>query len=573
MLVTEDPAVQPVDVALGRDTLYQVIGVVARGPDPERVLPAIVELLVEATACHACFIYLREGEVLRMRAASPVYAHAVGRVELGLDEGLCGWVARHRTPAFIREGAQDDPRVKHVPELDEERFQSMVAVPLLGRDDGDGEAAIGVVVLHTQAPREFGQEVLDFLVHVASLVAGAIDNARLFEQTRRQVAALSSLADLSQEIASVTRRADLYRVACGGVRRLLGADGCRLHLVDADGGRLEPAYASPREPLSGGRPARLIDALRSGPGERALVTALTAGADDVGMLVAERARPFDEDEERLLEAVGNQLALALQKADLIERLTEEHLVRELFDALAEGRPQAAESRARAAGHDLDRPHVVAVLEPMGEPGNEWSEAAARAEARLRRVVPGSLCDPGDERLRALLPLGGGDTAGELARIDGELERLAQEERLAGGRSEPRRGLAGDERGLSEALCAAHVARAVEPHGGTRGYGELGVYRYLAQLPSGHAPDERHATAIATLAAYDGKRRTELLQTLERHLGDRGALAATARALYIHTNTLRQRLDRIEALTGLDLAQEDLLSLELALKLARLHGTS
>ncbi|MCW2995354.1 MAG: hypothetical protein JWQ18_2849, partial [Conexibacter sp.] len=153
------------------------------------------------------------------------------------------------------------------------------------------------------------------------------------------------------------------------------------------------------------------------------------------------------------------------------------------------------------------------------------------------------------------------------------ERIAHEERLAGGRSEPRRGLAGDERGLSEALCAAHVARAVEPHGGTRGYGELGVYRYLAQLPSGHAPDERHATAIATLAAYDAKRRTELLQTLERHLGDRGALAATARALYIHTNTLRQRLDRIESLTGLDLAQEDLLSLELALKLARLHGTA
>jgi DNA-binding PucR family transcriptional regulator len=85
-------------------------------------------------------------------------------------------------------------------------------------------------------------------------------------------------------------------------------------------------------------------------------------------------------------------------------------------------------------------------------------------------------------------------------------------------------------------------------------------------------DQRHIAAIAVLAAYDTRRRTELLVTLERHLGDRGALAATARTLYIHTNTLRQRLDRIEALTGLDLAQEDLLSLELALKLARLHGT-
>ncbi|HWI70486.1 MAG TPA: GAF domain-containing protein, partial [Baekduia sp.] len=449
MLVTEDPAVPapPAAVALGRDTLYQVIGVVARGPDPERVLPAIVDLLVEATACHACFIYLREGDVLRMRAASQVYAHHVGRITLRADEGLCGWVATHRTPAFIRDGALDDPRMKLVPELEEERFQSMVAVPLLGRD-GTGDEAIGVVVLHTEAPREFGQEVLDFLVGVASLVAGAIDNARLFEETRRQVAALSSLTALSQEIATVTRREDLYRVACAGVRRLLGADSCRLHLVDSDGGRLEPAYSSPRDPLGSVRPPRIVDALRAGPGERALVAALTAADADVGMLVAERDRPFGAEEERLLHAVGNQLAVALQKADLIERLTEEHLVRDLFDALAEGRPAAAESRARAAGHDLDRPHVVAVLEPLGgEPEARWPEVAARAEARLRRVVPGSLCDPGDDRLRALLPLGGPDTAHELQRLDGELERLAREERLAGGRSEPRRGLAGDQRGL------------------------------------------------------------------------------------------------------------------------------
>jgi DNA-binding PucR family transcriptional regulator len=81
---------------------------------------------------------------------------------------------------------------------------------------------------------------------------------------------------------------------------------------------------------------------------------------------------------------------------------------------------------------------------------------------------------------------------------------------------------------------------------------------------------RHEDAIAILAAYDARRRTELLRTLERHLGDRGSVAPTARALYIHPNTLRQRLGRIEHLTGLALAREDLLSLELALRLHRLR---
>jgi DNA-binding PucR family transcriptional regulator len=48
------------------------------------------------------------------------------------------------------------------------------------------------------------------------------------------------------------------------------------------------------------------------------------------------------------------------------------------------------------------------------------------------------------------------------------------------------------------------------------------------------------------------------------------VAASARALYIHPNTVRQRLERIGQITGLDLRTADLLSLELALKVARLH---
>ena len=537
MLLTEDPAVH---------TLQQVIGVVARGPDPEHVLPAIVDLLADATAADACFIYLCEGSELRLRAASRAGAHAVGRVALGAGEGIAGWVAAHRTPAFLRDDALGDPRAKAVAELDEARFRSLAAVPLLAPEGGE---VLGVAVLHTVTPLAFDHDVLDVLVPLAALVAGAVDTARRLERARAEIAALSALADVTRAIATATRREDLHRVACAGVRRMLGAEGSV-------------------------RPARSGAVPRAGAGERALVAPLTCGDADAGMLVAERGRPFTAEEARLLDAVGDQLASALHKAGLIERLTEEHLVRDLFDALAEGRPDVVESRARAAGHDLGQPHVVAVLEPLDEePDAGWPEVAARVEARLRGAVPGALSDPGDDRVRALLPLGGGDEAGALARLDAELERLARDERLAGGRGEPRRGLGGDQRGLAEATSAARVARAVAPAGGARGYGDLGVYRYLAQLPAGHAPDERHATAIATLAAYDAKRRTELLATLERHLGDRGALAATARALYIHTNTLRQRLDRVEALTGLDLATEDLLSLELALKLARLHGTS
>ena len=73
-----------------------------------------------------------------------------------------------------------------------------------------------------------------------------------------------------------------------------------------------------------------------------------------------------------------------------------------------------------------------------------------------------------------------------------------------------------------------------------------------------------------LIDYDRKRGARLVETLEQCLADRGSVSASARSLYVHPNTVRQRLDRIERVTGLSLADEDLLSLELALKLARLH---
>src|ERR1700744_4225617 len=81
-------------------TLYRVINLVASSIELGPMLQGIVDLATEATACHACFIYLLEDGVLTMRAASPVCSDGVGVVQMRLDEGLTGWVARHRTPEF-----------------------------------------------------------------------------------------------------------------------------------------------------------------------------------------------------------------------------------------------------------------------------------------------------------------------------------------------------------------------------------------------------------------------------------------------------------------------------------------
>jgi GAF domain-containing protein len=547
-----DLAAQLQRVRLESDTLYAIIGAVGSSVDLTRVLDGIVELLTEATGCHACFVYIRDGERLRIRAASRIYAHVVGKVEFGIDEGLTGWVARTGEPAFIREEALADPRMKYVPELEEERFQSMVAVPVPARS---GEV-LGVVVLHTVAPREFDEDVLNFLVHTASLVAGAIENARLYEESRARVDALTNLAQLSERIVAVSGREELYRVVTGGLRRLLACDACQLRLRSVDDEQVELVVAV--DP-PGKLPEPHVES-------RAV---LRDGRHELGALVAVRSgvHVFPAQHEELLQAVANQTALALRNAEHIERLTAENLVRALFEALDDGVLDVAEARARAAGCDLRRPHVFIHAVPAAvDDARPWSAVAERVEARLRNIEAGALVDAGRDLLRGLLPLPPGARRGDVA----ALRELGVSEALAIGISPVQRGADGADRSLREARDAATIARALTPEGGALAYDGLGAYRYLVHLALDEAPHDRLCQAIERLLQYDERRGTQLLPTLEQYLADRRVGTTTARKLFIHANTLRQRLDRIQKLTDVDLATEDLLSLELAVKLVRLR---
>jgi DNA-binding PucR family transcriptional regulator len=158
----------------------------------------------------------------------------------------------------------------------------------------------------------------------------------------------------------------------------------------------------------------------------------------------------------------------------------------------------------------------------------------------------------------------------LAALDAELDAMAREEGAVAGRSSVQLQLAAEPSSLIEAAAAARIARALAPAGGARGWEVLGAYRYLVGVGGEVEPDARHARAVDALWRYDERRGSELVSTLERYLADR-SVVPTARALYIHANTLRQRLERIEHLTELVNAEEDLVSLELAIKLHRLRA--
>lgn len=94
-------------------------------------------------------------------------------------------------------------------------------------------------------------------------------------------------------------------------------------------------------------------------------------------------------------------------------------------------------------------------------------------------------------------------------------------------------------------------------------------RRVARLPDVHAQSlllelrdlaaargERPVGPVARLIAYDEHNGSDLTETLEAWLDALGDVRAAAAALFVHPNTLRYRLRRLEEVSGLDIADPE-----------------
>ena len=570
-------------------TLGAVIRTLSASLDLDRVLASVVTLLSDATGCHGCFVYSLEGDRLVLRAASPRYSALVDQLSIGIDEGLIGWVARTGAPEMISEAAMSDPRMKVIPELEEERFQSLVAAPIVGQN----RATIGVISLHTVAPREFEPEVLDFLVSSGSLIGGAIENAQKHSAIKRHVQKLKALARVTTSITACDTEAQLCAGAVSGVRQLFDSASCQIYLAsksERDGAgelRLAAFEIAPGDdqPAEVAEPTTVKRAAAKSSLEGTSTTftaSLNVADEQVGLLVtSDRSIAIWEEEDReLLRALANLVSAALERIALIERLSSRGSFTEMIAAIKIGDSSVASTTAAALRIDLTTAHAILVAQM---PERESRLPATTSEHSPSHLHLFGLAELKTE-LEILFPDGAGGLIGDgltvFAPIDGRtdvedmqrrLEKLAITLGVAIGIGPICRDFEECAVGLREAQAAADIASQLYRNGGALSSAQLGAYRLLIGLDLGAANEGDLFQGIEKVAQYDEARnqRSELLSTLERYLAEGRKVTASARVLFIHPNTLRQRLARIEAVSGLTLADEDQLELALALKLVRL----
>src|SRR5438876_7602430 len=274
--------------------LTETIEAVNSTLDLEEVLALVARKVAAALAADACFVYLYDerADELVLRATHGTSVEGMTRrPRMRPGEGITGTAAAELGPVMIPAQADLDPRFKSFPNLPEDQYESILAVPILAR-----ERLAGALNVRTRKPREFTQDEIDLLVAIAAQVAQTIVHAQLYAQAQRRVAELEALARISEAVSESLYLEESLEAIVKTTMEAVGATGAALVLED---GKI--AWPEGR------------------PGAYAVRLPLRWKRRQIGELVCDRDTPFTDEERALLEAIAHHAAVALEHGRAVMR--------------------------------------------------------------------------------------------------------------------------------------------------------------------------------------------------------------------------------------------------------------
>jgi signal transduction histidine kinase len=336
-------------------------------------------------------------------------------------------VLRDRRPAVV-----EDVERANVSELYRRWLggRAFVVVPVILRGE-----PFGVLVADDErGPRRFTESDVERLTAVADRLAVALENARLYVETRRRAEELGLLHEVGR---SLVETLDIEQVLGAGIRnlaRMVDASDAYLALVTADGAHLEVRAVAgdlatalgrrlpldaPEPPLAALAYARrepivVPDALsddgvgdeegREPPARAYLAIPLVVREHAIGTaVIVERSGPrlFTPAEVERAAAVANQLAVAAENARLYEDLRRSYaeLARAQEQLLAGERLAALGELSAVVAHEVRNPLGVIfnslgslrrIVRPAGDAKMLFDIVEEEAD-RLNRIV-GDLLD-------------------------------------------------------------------------------------------------------------------------------------------------------------------------------------
>lgn len=166
----------------------------------DAILNQTITIIKDNLQFDACALYLVDGEGetqrLKLKASSGLPQARASKVYLPWGKGITGWVAQNKIPQALSEAIQD-PRFVYFPEIEEERYQSMLSVPMTYQGD-----CIGVINVHSIANRFFTPVEITLLKTISEQITGCIRNGMEYAKSKALLREQTLLYEISQAVAA-----------------------------------------------------------------------------------------------------------------------------------------------------------------------------------------------------------------------------------------------------------------------------------------------------------------------------------------------------------------------------------
>jgi PAS domain S-box-containing protein/putative nucleotidyltransferase with HDIG domain len=208
------------------EAVAQVAHRITMVTDVRRMTGEVAALLREALSCYGVNVFLLKNEVLEFYNGNGDYTNGAprGNLRIKLGEGLIGGAAQTRK-LLLSPNVQTDPRFIPWDELPKTRCE--MAVPLLS-----GDKLLGVLDIQEIRLGAFDETDSEALSALAGQLAVALENARLFEETRLRLRRLSALRSMDVAISSSFDLQVTFNLLLDQLTNLLKVDAACIWIYD-----------------------------------------------------------------------------------------------------------------------------------------------------------------------------------------------------------------------------------------------------------------------------------------------------------------------------------------------------
>ena len=579
-----------VDLTRGLRDVLEAAAELATARDEDAVLHIAIRRARQLVGSDLAYVMLLDpdrGDTY-MRMAEGATSPRFDTIRLGMGLGLGGQVAEAMAPRWTRNYLADE-QYTHVidPIIVEEGLLAILGVPV--RTHG---RLTGMLFTSDRTERDFSQDEITLLALLADQISAALTAAERSSRDRRE------LDEARDALDAERTRTETLAAAVEIHRRLteLVVDGATVPeivdlLVEIEGGTAAVFDLAHRDLGSTrsaeGPPADLLVRVlqeitaeeeqpaglttRHVEGHVVVVAPIVTGPDHLGY-VTFGSRGASPTTGIALGRVASVIALFLlghQARDEADNRVRGELLAELLSP-GEHDLDSLGRRADLLGVNMDADLVALVVTP---PEARMTRALQTECRALARETGGLVTTYGDRAVMLLPGSDAGATARDVAgRLSSHLATVGASGPMAG-----RPGLGGaDGIGITEhverARRAARLLVALDREGDGASTDELGVYGLLLSEADREFVGRFIDGHLGPVRAVDSVRGTALLDTLQAWFATEGSPSATAERLFVHVNTVYQRLERLDSVLGPGWRRGDrALELRLALRLAELRG--